>query len=212
MKVEFSCTIPAGRVIEAVMHCMTVGNGPLERGDTNRLAILVAISGWANGVKYPPYKWEETDSSFPVDNGVQINGDTLRMWVSRSSVDVRLEEGKYFIIVNGARHSLEVNPTGQLAGWFLSASESHGGPQGLVVESQANQAWDLQPGRLFKPTLVAEVRRALAPLDRICSAKISAARETFLAALADPEASNEHATWLKELATRNEFVEVREEA
>lgn len=214
MKVSFNISpLNVGGFVELIHAAVLNGaNGPFERSERleegfTEETLRAAITAWAAGEDYPRLNWAETDTSFPIDNWVNIKGHRLGVGVYTSVTGVeRNADGTFTLEAGGTRHSFGVNITGDVARACLRAC--HGKVTDIKVESQASQPWDNELTNLFQETRVARLRRELGrALDGIRSPKVMQAAAALLAALQDPIAGQEHNEALVE---PDEFVEVQE--
>ncbi len=120
------------------------------------LRLWTAISDWFEGGAYAPYLWEESDTEFPVNNGLRVSGDTFETWVMNSSCTIqRQSDGVFAVSICGARASLEMNHTGDIGRRLVGIGHS------AECES-LGMPWDSQGDRLFSMTVAAKATHALA--------------------------------------------------
>ncbi len=157
-----------------------------------------AIIGWATGQEFAPYKWEQEDDIYPVNDGVHVEGKSLKVWVNNSCISmVSLGQEHFECFAEGNRHSFGANHTGKIGEAALGLGSQNESIHELTVTSQAAQPWDRELGRLFRPTRVAEVRHVLmsgddALLNGIHSPTVKRAYRALTAALEDPTSNQEH--------------------
>ncbi len=118
-----------------------------------------ALLGWARGEGYTPFVWQTgrsspKDGSYPIDNGVSVSGDTVRIWVYNSKLEiVRAMDNEFQFFAEGRRHSFSGNFTGSIPLKIWEESKPCSVVTDLSVESQG-QPWDCASiERIFSPTL-----------------------------------------------------------
>lgn len=175
--------------------------------------LYTALTAWAHGAP-AKYSWTEYDTTYPVDNGLTVKGNTLTVWVAGSGVSLaRTAERTFRVEASGSRHSFAANHTGRIAEALMGFRG--GEVSDLTRESQAQNACDNEPGRLFKPTLTSEVKHKLGLgewdglLGRVHDPRVRRAAEALLRAIdarknpKPPKASGTN-------VPNDDFVEVQE--
>lgn len=115
-----------------------------------------AINAWYCG-REVDYEVHLTDEHYPVDDGIRIGGDTLRVWVCSSSIEVqRLDESRFTINAEGKRTSFACNPTGEIGRYFWEFGRNI---EDVSLETEATAPWDMQ-GNPFDATLITRVKQS----------------------------------------------------
>ena len=155
-----------------------------------RDALYAAVKEWfvGNDVDYEVHL---TDEHYPVDDGIEIKGNILRVWVAGSSIIVKKTdvESVFQIEAEGKRTSFDTNPTGAIGKYFWGFGHD-GYVQDVRIETQARAPWD-ELGNPFVPTLLTRVKHSqeIGELAIIASydCEIKAALEIIVRRLRDPD-------------------------